>query len=262
MFTLRKIASSRPALLPRTGHFVILVSMKDRQQQWQKSGSGSVPLHHAYGLAGPREEVLADVLRFVEMALKLPFRGNPDVFVWQCDTLTVDDSRRIKEIQSRKALGDHKAIIAVFNTATREAQNSLLKVLEEPVERTHLFLILPRLDLLLPTVRSRLFTAAYGGRASSEAVEQAVVFAQSTIGTRLAIAKKMADDVSDGNIDKNFVLEVLNHIEQELWKKHKQAKETKIFDEVALCRNYLSDNSASIKMLLEHLAVALPPAGR
>src|SRR3989344_4326218 len=223
--------------------------MTRAEKNWQGNGKGSIALHHAYGLSGPREEVLADVLQFAETALKLPYRGNPDVFVWQCDTLTVDDSRRIKELQSRKAFVDRKVIIIAFNSATNEAQNALLKALEEPTERTHIFLIVPRLDLLLPTVRSRLFTAEYASHASSEVAKLAEMFLKAVVGERLIIAKKIADDISDEKIDKNFALEFLNHLEQELWAR-KNTGETGIFDEIALCRKYLSDRSASIKMLL------------
>ena len=253
-----ELLASSPTLVYKGGAIVILSVMSQAKKNWQGAGKDAVALHHAYGLSGPREEVLADVLQFAETALKLPYRGNPDVFVWQCDTLTVDDSRRVKEVQSRKAFVDRKVIIIAFHSATNEAQNALLKAVEEPTERTHIFLIVPRLDLLLPTVRSRLFTAEYTAHASSEAAKQAQVFLGANVGERLAIVKKIADDIADEKIGKNFALEFLNHLEQELWAK-KKTKETGIFDEIALCRKYLSDRSASVRMLLEHIAVALPP---
>jgi DNA polymerase-3 subunit delta' len=43
-----------------------------------------------------------------------------------------------------------------------EAQNALLKTLEEPPPRTHLLLLTTRLDRLLPTIRSRCQQVAFG----------------------------------------------------------------------------------------------------
>lgn len=235
--------------------------MKSPEKIWQGVGKEAIEMHHAYGLSGPRDEVLADVLKFLKEAINLRVTGNPDMQVREFETLSVDESRRIKELQSRKALSDRKVIIVAFNGATSEAQNALLKVLEEPVPRTHIFLIVPRLDIFLPTVRSRLFTAEYSGRASSEAQERADEFLKASTGERLAVVKKIADEVGDEKLGKSFALEFVNHIEQELWK-HKKSGDINAFDEIALCRKYLSDRSASVKMLLEHLAVALPSVKR
>ena len=241
--------------------FGILISMHNSEKIWQGVGKDRVKLHHAYGLSGPRTEVLADVLAFLKEAINLRVTGNPDVQVREFEVLSVDESRRIKELQSRKALADRKVIIVAFNSATVEAQNALLKVLEEPSEHTHIFLIVPRLDVLLPTVRSRLFAAEYKNKASSEAAKQAEEFLASLVGERIALAKKMSDDVGDEKFGRGFVLEFVNHLEQKLWS-NKKTVGTKVFDEIALCRNYLGDRSASVKMLLEHLAVALPSVRR
>ncbi len=229
------------------------------EQIWHGNGKGAVEFHHAYGLAGPREEVLADVLHFLEKTLRMPVRGNPDVLVRQFGTLNVDESRRIKELQMHKALSERKVLIIVFNSATSEAQNALLKVLEEPVERTHIFLIVPRLDVFFPTVRSRLFTAEYGAGVTAEVAEKAKEFLAMPVGKRLDFVKKLATEVSDEKIDKQYIFDFVNQIERVLWRDEKKRKQNvSALEEIAICRKYIQDISASIKMLLEHLALVLP----
>src|SRR5207249_1485502 len=54
---------------------------------------------------------------------------------------------------------------------TVEAQNALLKLIEEPPPRTRFLLVAERLEALVPTVRSRL-AAIYFGPVSSEAISE------------------------------------------------------------------------------------------
>jgi len=69
--------------------------------------------------------------------------------------------------------------------------------------------------------------------------------------------------VSEGETDKQSVITLVSGIELVLWEeKGKKKIPISVFDDIALCRKYLSDQSASIKMLLEHLALVLPASGR
>jgi DNA polymerase III subunit delta' len=53
--------------------------------------------------------------------------------------------------------GDRKIFIIKAFSITHEAQNSLLKTLEDPVPGTGFILLIPCADRLLPTLRSRFF---------------------------------------------------------------------------------------------------------
>ncbi len=72
-------------------------------------------------------------------------------------TIPVDDIREMISICSRYAFegGNRAVVIADAENMTPQAQNSLLKILEEPPQNTYFILTSGHPDLLLTTVRSR-----------------------------------------------------------------------------------------------------------
>ncbi len=229
-----------------------------RDTIWQGVGKKPLELHHAYALVGERKAVLDDVYLFLQEAFKLDMRGNPDIHISAFDSLSIDDSRRLKDIQQKRAFKDRKIIVAAFNTATSDAQNALLKVLEEPTAHTHFFLIVPSLEVLLPTVQSRVFVVEVGERRPRPVHSKAKEFLQASLQVRLEIAKTLADSVSDEKIERQAVIDFVGDIEALLASSDKKSLHYQALEDVALCRNYLGDRASSVKMLLEHLAVALP----
>ncbi|MDZ7726138.1 MAG: hypothetical protein U5L75_00980 [Candidatus Campbellbacteria bacterium] len=78
------------------------------------------------------------------------------VFHFLNETFTIEIARQLKTTQVNKNRPDERRILLVnFSSITLEAQNALLKVLEEPTERTHLIFLIPHSQILLPTIRSR-----------------------------------------------------------------------------------------------------------
>ncbi|OYV27629.1 MAG: hypothetical protein B7W98_01385 [Parcubacteria group bacterium 20-58-5] len=111
---------------------------------------------HAYAIEAEQEEGITVALGVAERALGLSGQKNPDVVVLRHGLLTVEDARRAAEHAAQGAFtGDQKVIIIAALRAYHEAQNALLKVFEEPAPGVHLFLVLPSLGGLLPTLRSR-----------------------------------------------------------------------------------------------------------
>jgi DNA polymerase III gamma/tau subunit len=133
----------------------------------------SEKLHHAYCIVGERGSVSGELLEFFEKDLKVKTIGNPDFWRGEFDSLAILDAREIREMQGMKAFGGNpirtngdksptsngagkKIFLILANKITREAQNALLKVFEEPTADTHFFLIMPSIEGLLPTLKSRL----------------------------------------------------------------------------------------------------------
>lgn len=82
-----------------------------------------------------------------------------DIFVFDTkEQKGIDTVREITSLLSRKPYQSQltSVIILEAQKLTNEAQNSLLKILEEPNESSQLILVSPSRDLLLPTVASRL----------------------------------------------------------------------------------------------------------
>ncbi len=73
--------------------------------------------------------------------------------------IKIDQIRGVKDfVYLRPALSKRKVVLVEpADTMNPQAQNALLKVLEEPPEGTHFLLIASRIEKVLPTIRSRSF---------------------------------------------------------------------------------------------------------
>ena len=228
-------------------------------------------LHHAYCLEGRREDVLNELREFLENVLKFKTKGNPDFYFGDFDTLGIDDGRLINEMQSRKAVSMTRRIfIIAAHFITRETQNSLLKMFEEPAGDAVFFLIIPSASILLPTLRSRMMIVNLNRGAENDETEKsektanlfnAKKFIKSGVGERLAMVKKISDKIADEEASRSIVADFLNSVEREILNEsgteELKRKNLFIFQEIDKCRNYAGDRSPSIKMLLEHIALMI-----
>lgn len=72
-------------------------------------------------------------------------------------SIGIDDIRKLREWAFLKPFSKENkvALLASAHTATQEAQNALLKLLEEPPEQTYLFVHVNDSENVLPTILSR-----------------------------------------------------------------------------------------------------------
>ncbi|MEN9613834.1 MAG: hypothetical protein RLZZ347_141 [Candidatus Parcubacteria bacterium] len=218
-------------------------------------------LHHAYIIEGAHIDCVPKLLSFVETELAMPIVGNPNIWREHFEAFGIDEGRKLKEMQSlRPASGDKKIFILSVNSITREAQNALLKVLEEPTVGTHFFFVLPTVSMLLPTIFSRVvLIQTHESRVKGETTEADILakqFSESAIAERLKIAKTLSES-EDRGMPRDFVNALERYWYDKVGSKSLPSYQ-KWFALIAKCRSYLSDRSPSVKMLLEHLAVAIP----
>jgi DNA polymerase III delta prime subunit len=181
--------------------------------------------------------------------------ANPDVIELSVETLSVDDARKLKQQASTKPLGKEKIFILSCNFLGREAQNALLKVLEEPVADTYFFILVSSSEVLLPTVRSRVMIISLGGK-SSEGIIPAKKFLKESAEGRLKLLSTFLSHESESK--KSDLIHFLNSIELEL-AEHKEKKEVQEgLKNLLMYKQYLFDQSPSIKMIAEFLALTLP----
>jgi DNA polymerase III, delta subunit len=224
-------------------------------------------LHHAYCLVGVRDVVRDELHSFLAEDLKMVVQGNPDIWNFVGDSLSIDESRALKIAHTDRAFtsGGKRIFILSLNTMGHEAQNSLLKVLEEPVEGSHFFFILPTSEALLPTLRSRMVIITHesfgAGDSQSDLSQSARDFIKGPLSARLDFAKVTAEKVSDGVETRAGVADFISCLERELYalskKKATEAKALSALKEVLLAKKYINDRSSSVKMLLEHVALML-----
>lgn len=214
-------------------------------------------LHHAYVIEGNSKNIFLDLVSFLEKSVGIKTRGNPDFYYESFDSFGVDDARTLKEKQQKKSfeVGGKKVFIISFNFITREAQNSLLKVFEEPTAGTHFFLIVPTAEIFLPTVRSRVMI--FSQKDFTDTDEKFIKdFLASSPKKRLDLVAEIIEEK-----DKARAIIFLDNLEASLskmWSKNPDTQKAEVFKQTINCRNYLYDRAPSVKIILEHIALVTP----
>lgn len=219
-------------------------------------------LHHAYFFEGERKALLSELFDFLEKKLKMGMKGNPNFYTGEFDTFTIDDGRMLKEMQANKvADGERKVLVVAFNSITREAQNSLLKIFEEPTERTHFFIITPSASLFLPTLLSRIQRGESSNEKQQLETREGEKFLKFSKGDRVQYIKELMEDISDEKKDKQYAIGLLEQLEVILSSKISLQKATPedlaMIKLIVKSQDFAHDKSASVKMILENIALSL-----
>jgi len=200
-------------------------------------------MHHAYYIEGPLSAFEAYKTHLQPLYAK------------EHDRFGIEEARALITLALLKNFKDTTFLVAAASITT-EAQQALLKLLEEPQEGTTFLLMVPH-GMLLPTLKSRMLAYPELPQGSTLPVRLnlAVQFLKASGKDRSdLIAKLLKDDEGVRERVRDFV----NALEAELYKKVGEPKARQGLEDIAMVRQYLGDRSPSLKMLLEHLAVALP----
>ncbi len=208
-------------------------------------------LHHAYVIVSNSTTAVED---FVSMEMKIPYRGNPDVYVGEYASIGIDDLADLTAMHQRVPMGPKKVIVISTNSITQQAQNSLLKMIEEPTANTHFFIILPTASVLLPTVLSRVHVIELDTGEIFANEKEVKEFVAADMGKRLDIVKSMMGDLEKERISKETLFQFVAGIEKMMH----ENKTVEAYPVVLKVNDYMRDPSSSIKMLLEYLALRLP----
>ncbi len=212
--------------------------------------------HHAYLLVGG-DSLANEIISELESRHKIPAKANPDFFNRKYDTFTIDNAREIKSFHETRPISESgkKIFILTMNGITVEAQNALLKLLEEPSEYAHFFLIIPSAHLLLPTVKSRMQMVGDNQTAEKSDLSEAKKFLKLSPAKKLEAVKSLVDDISKEKKTKQDAIEFLNSIEQAVYEEKGVKSSRKILEAMQLARRYINDRAPSVKMLLEYMAL-------
>lgn len=236
-------------------------------------------LHHAYLIEGAKEEVLPEVKKFLE-SLGISTVGSPDFVHIELDSFKIEDARNLKSYAAQKSFSSSKKIFIISaNNFLLEAQNSLLKIFEEPIENTHFFLIVPDINALLKTLISRFYLIsarqparqlAGGGLAEiTETTKEVEKFIAMSLKNRIDFIKELLitpEEDEDGNeivaleSSRSKALKFLNELESILHQKamSKTAFDTSFFEHLFKVREFLRMPGSSVKTLMESVALVIP----
>lgn len=224
-------------------------------------------LYHSYVIEGEPETTGADLLKFLEARGEAEIKS-PDVLFQVYESFTMDDSGEIKDWHSRLGIGKSKKIcIIATKFINREAEQALLKIIEEPAINTHFFIIVPDTSLLLDTILSRVHiikTEEMANKNDIDIKKDVRDFMSSSPKSRIdkvaLIIKENKDEDNSGQL-RYYATTFVNELESIIYQKFKKDRNDKkiqfILSELQKSRGYLSTPGASVKMILEHLALVI-----
>jgi|GEM_PF-166467 hypothetical protein len=232
-------------------------------------------LHHACLLVGdPR--YWGELL---ETELKIFFKTEnlsacPDVWWLAYDSFGIKDSHNLIEKEANRSFsGRGRFFVLEISSITPEAQNSLLKTLEEPVAGTHFFIITRNSETFLPTVRSRMQIFLPETSTQAKRVSAGVEFLKLDLPERLEFIQKeflparaggkKSTSINKKDRTKSDIIDFIIDLERSLHDKIDLRKITKD-EEISLrelekAQRYLQNPRSSNRLILEHLALILPP---
>jgi hypothetical protein len=162
----------------------------------------------------------------------------------------IDAARTFIEHIYRRPLGSPVSVHLIApHTIPVEAQQALLKVLEEPPAHAQIYILLSDAASLLPTVRSRLLELTQTRSVPEQ--EAAMSFLQLSYQDRIALIADLTTKKMTKEIDELVIgLSVFAH--QEV------ARNPHLAESVLFTEQHVHVRGASKKMLLEHIALLLP----
>ena len=231
-------------------------------------------LHHAYLIEGSKENILPAVVSHLE-TLGIQKESNPDFYELSYGSLKMADASYLRSFSDKKSItGSKKVFLISADSILAEAQNTLLKLFEEPILDTHFFIVIPDTNALLATFVSRFYTIK-GGENNKEEFQKAKKFLTMNRTERISFIQELLSEAEvedEEDVEEAGTVSVgtksakaqtfLNALEHELHEKFfvsgKAQQNLEFLDHLFKVRVYLRQPGSSAKTLLESLALSIP----
>ena len=235
-------------------------------------------LHHAYLIEGKHEKIVPEILEFIEI-LGVKTSGNPDFSQMIFDNLKIEDALFLRNMSLEKGISEKKKIFIIcVNSFTLDAEQTLLKMFEEPIENTHFFLVIPDVHTLLPTVISTFYLiSSRQDLAENENLKEVENFIAMPLQNRINFLKEFLAETEDGEEDlvemplvtpstkfespRIKALKFLNMLEFKLYYNFIPSltwNKIDYFEHIFKVREFLRQPGSSAKNLMEGVALIIP----
>ena len=204
---------------------------------------------NTYLISGESSSTVASLLGVLPTALDFVPRGNVDFWHGVYAQFTIDESRFLKSLQSTKPFGPKRVMIVETLTMTTEAQQAILKLSEELSGDMYLFIVLPSIAQLLPTLRSRFVHIALEEDTGDAKV--AAAFLGGNWGERTKVIEKITKEK-----DKKRAFALLSGVEHALMSD--RTRYAKPLAEVLVGKRRVLEGIVPLKMALESVALSVP----
>jgi DNA polymerase III delta prime subunit len=212
-------------------------------------------MHHANVIVG--EKCKDFVFGILEEKLNFNVNANPDFLLFENQVFGIDDARDFERWAIGKPLiGESKVSLIIIKSITHEAQNALLKVLEEPPLGTYIFINLESLGGLLPTFLSRVRVLELPKGVFEMPRSQKTPFgseAQKFLAGRIKEKFALVRSLSKKE-NKEEMKELIKNLEEVAYKNDFNAKNLK---NILTAKIFASNRGSSPKMLLEWLSCVI-----
>lgn len=228
------------------------------------------------------------ILAQIEKKFSLEFGKSLNAIVYEAENFGIDDSRAISEISNLQNQ-DRTFIAIISRSLTHEAQNSLLKTLEEPKEKTSFLIFVDNPELLLPTLHSRShvfknipksnFENEIGNEKGNE-IESKMKgeskkdseknkipnFLEISLGERFDFIEKISKKIKkdDPNAFRDFAFVIFDSVISELGKNAQNVLQNSadVIEKILTLRSFLLDRGSSPKQLLETMSMQIEKLAR
>jgi DNA polymerase III delta prime subunit len=213
-------------------------------------------MHHAYCIEGTRDSV-----SLLENYVRGLLGQQAHILTQSYALFTVDDGRDLSRSAHIRATKETPHVEIVYaDSFSVEAQNALLKAIEEPAPHTHYIFVTPRLSRVLPTVLSRSvsFSVMDSSINHKEELEMKEFLAGGRTSRMTIIARYLKDlEDEEGETSRraldSFFERLIVYISSTNSKMKSQALLT-----VMNARKYIRDKGSSQKMISEYVALLIP----
>lgn len=209
--------------------------------------------HHAVCVVAQSEEVNG-VIEAIRWRHRILPTDNNSVRIYKLPTFGIDDTLQFKAQISLKSYGTQEIFIIITQTMTREAQNALLKIFEEPSINAYIYVIIPDTTGLLPTLLSRM-TCVTGTKELPKLPIKEILELAPPARVRHPLVTELIESK-----DKEKANEFLEAIEVYVHDNYGKEKKYLLEHIEALekAKKYIYDQSANIKMIIEYILLMLP----
>jgi DNA polymerase III delta prime subunit len=185
-------------------------------------------------------------------------RNSPDLFARAYRSFGVSEAEDVRNrARTRAVAGEYRVFVLFVPSMTTEAQNSLLKTLEEPVAGALFFLITPAPETLLPTIRSRVQTLELPKAKEVDALVDADDFLAESPEKRLVMLKSLYEHEDEGR-DVGSVIAFLSSLERRFASEMSTGERKRAIHAIYRARKYATDKGSLLKALLEQVALLCP----
>jgi DNA polymerase III delta prime subunit len=184
--------------------------------------------------------------------------NSPDVLVREYRSFGIEDAQEIRaRALTRPVAGDRRYFILSVPSMTTEAQNALLKTIEEPKGNAVFYFVTPSPNALLPTIQSRSEKRVYQSEGKSDALVDADDFLAATPEKRIMMLKPLYDHEDEGR-DIGAVIAFLQSLERRFAKEKPSMERSAGIKAIYRARKYATDKGSLLKALLEQVALLAP----